>query len=162
MAKKFKKLLLLGAAIGSAVGAAYYFKQKKDAQDNDLAEDDYDDFSDDQETDSESSRSYVPLNPENAPETESAEDTSKTSSEQTHSETSEDDIPTGQSMFQEFAAADNFFEETSSAAESSPKEDSFTPLTEQATNAAGNAEESVEEFFDEEDAPGVEPPIHDN
>ena len=41
-------------------------------------------------------------------------------------------------------------------------EDTFTPLTEQVAQAADNAAEAVEEFFDEEDGPGVEPPITEN
>ena len=32
MAKKFGKLLLVSAAIGSAIGAVYYFARKKDAE----------------------------------------------------------------------------------------------------------------------------------
>ena len=39
---------------------------------------------------------------------------------------------------------------------------SFTPLAEQVAHAAGNAEESVEEFFDEEDCSEEEPPIQES
>ena len=34
--------------------------------------------------------------------------------------------------------------------------------SEQVAQAADNAAEAVEEFFDEEDGPGVEPPITEN
>lgn len=51
------------------------------------------------------------------------------------------------------------------------KEDSFVPLNQVAQNAndkkadtetAGKADPEVEEFFDEEDEAGTEPPINDN
>lgn len=72
MAKKFGKFLLFTAAAGAAVAGAYYYLQKKshNASDFDFDEDDdYDDFSEDLE-DTNSSRSYVPLNKETAEETE--------------------------------------------------------------------------------------------
>lgn len=46
-------------------------------------------------------------------------------------------------------------------AEPEKKEDAFTPL-EQVAKAAEKTEESVEEFFDEEDDTAEEPPIQDN
>lgn len=39
---------------------------------------------------------------------------------------------------------------------------SFTPLAEHVAQAADKAEETVEEFFDEEDGSDEEPPISDN
>lgn len=74
MAKKFGKVLLCAAAVGSAVAAVCYFLRKREQQ-NITEEDDYDDFSDDLDEASDSSRSYVPLNSE-------ATD-SKTASEET-------------------------------------------------------------------------------
>ena len=77
MAKKFGKILLATAAIGTAAAAAYYYFRKKDA---DLAalndDDDYDDFSEDLDDDTDSSRTYVSLNRENAqtPESKADED----------------------------------------------------------------------------------------
>lgn len=38
----------------------------------------------------------------------------------------------------------------------------FTPLAEQLAQNSGNAEETIEEFFDEDDAGDEEPPITDN
>lgn len=128
MAKKFGKFLLFTAAVGSAAAAVYYYMQKKDAAQNTSEDEDYDDFGDDPEEASESSRSYVPLTPEH-----------KTASDEEPKPT-EGDKP---------ADAD------------SGKTDTFTPLSEQLTQAAQTAEETVEEFFDEEDAEGVEPSIKD-
>lgn len=64
MAKKFGKFLLFTAAIGSAVAAVYYCVHKKKAEQDNIEEEDYDDFSDEKKEDSDTSRSYVPLNPE--------------------------------------------------------------------------------------------------
>ena len=136
MAKKFGKLLLVSAAIGSAIGAVYYFARKKDAE-RDSAEDDYDDFSEENEKESDS-RSYVPLNPEG------------------QAEGKESAAPA-----QEEAPADSncAAQDTSDA---SAGQDGFTPLAEQVADTAQKAEESVEEFFDEEDSTDEEPPISDN
>lgn len=62
MAKKFGKFLLFTAAIGSAAAAAYYYFRKKDAEDALLEDEDYDDFSDELEEETES-KNYVPLTP---------------------------------------------------------------------------------------------------
>lgn len=114
MAKKFGKLLLLTAAVGSAAAAVYYYMQKKDSV-TDISEDeDYDDFSDDLNEDSDSSRNYVSLNPEDKA-----------------------DMP---------------------VEEDSEKQDTFTPLTEQIKKT----EETVEEFFDEEDPAEDNAPVGDN
>ena len=114
MAKKFGKVLLFTAAIGSAVGAVYYFLKKKDAA-QDAEEEDYDDFDEDKDTACSQSGNYVPLNPE--PKTEDAESKDSTG---------------------------------------------FTPLAEHVAQAAEKAEETVEEFFDEEDSSSEELPIQDN
>ena len=125
MAKKFGKLLLFSAAIGSAVAAAYYFVQKKAGVHE--MEEDYDDFS--EETDeTQESRNYVSLNPDDA-----AENAEKKSGE-----------------------------DAAPAEEAPEKEKAFTPLTEQVTQASANTEESVEEFFDEEDSTDEEPPISES
>ena len=57
MAKKFGKLLLISAAIGSAIGAVYYFARKKDAEYGSV-EDDYDDFSEEDEKEKDSASIY--------------------------------------------------------------------------------------------------------
>lgn len=65
MAKKFKKVLLFAAAIGTVAAAAHHYLQKKNAADTSAEDEDYDDFS--EESDEEKangSRSYVPLTPE--------------------------------------------------------------------------------------------------
>lgn len=119
MAKKFKKVLFLAAVIGTAAAAAHYYLQKKDSCDAGSGDEDYDDFSEEEDT-ADCSRSYVPLNAakEETPAAEERESAEK-------------------------------------------KNDSFTPLKE---TAAQNSDpvENVEEFFDEEDAPGEEPPLTDN
>ena len=64
MAKKFGKFLLFTAALGGAAAAAYYYFQNKDA-DNPVSEDeDYDDFSEDLEDETESDKKYVSLTPD--------------------------------------------------------------------------------------------------
>ncbi len=67
MAKKFGKILLATAAIGTAAAAAYYYFRKKDADlaASDSDDEDYDDFSEDLDDDTDSSRTYVALNCEN-------------------------------------------------------------------------------------------------
>lgn len=123
MAKKFGKVLLFTAAIGSAVGAICYFLKKRDAA-QDAEEEDYDDFDESKDKACPQSGNYVPLNPE--PKTEDAESTD--------------------SAGEKDEAADS----------------SFTPLAEHVAQAAEKAEETVEEFFDEEDSSDEEPPIQDN
>lgn len=150
MAKKFGKVLLLTAAAASAAAFAYYFLQKKEAAQND--EDDYDDFSDDLESDSDNLRSYVPLNHEAA----GGHDTDA-STEQPESESASCDSSPEQAS-----------DETSSPAQDTPgdvsqdtaeKEDGFTPLAEQ---TAGTAENSVEKFFDEDDSSDTASPADHN
>lgn len=114
MAKKFGKFLLLTAAVGSAAAAVYYYMQKKDSVTDIPEDEDYDDFSDDLNEDSDSSRNYVSLNPEGR-----------------------SDKPAG---------------------EASEKKDTFTPLAEQVKKT----EETVEEFFDEEDPVEDNSPVGDN
>ena len=125
MAKKFGKLLLFSAAIGSAVAAAYYVVQKKAGVHDVAEEDDYDDFSEETDEKSREARNYVPLNPDEA-------------------------------------AEKNSQEEAAPSGEDPEKEKAFTPLTEQVAQASANAEESVEEFFDEEDSSDAEPPISES
>ncbi|MCM1569168.1 MAG: hypothetical protein NC081_06940 [Roseburia sp.] len=62
MAKKFGKVLLFTAAIGTAAAAAYYYLQKKEADSEAGNDEDYDDFSDPSDEDTGSnSRTYVEL-----------------------------------------------------------------------------------------------------
>ncbi|MBQ9140409.1 MAG: hypothetical protein IJX63_01265 [Lachnospiraceae bacterium] len=67
MSNKFGKFLLATAALSTAAVAAYHFLQKKDSAlaNQEEGDDDYDDFSDPLDEESETpSRSYVSLNPE--------------------------------------------------------------------------------------------------
>ncbi len=143
MAKKFGKTLLFTAAAVSAAAAFYFYLQRRDAAQKDYDEEDYDDFSEDTEDSNEGSRSYVPLNHE----------TSAVNSDENAQDNEEKEV-------------EEFPIENSSDTNDSPAEktleDTFTPLTEQVAQAADNAAEAVEEFFDEEDGPGVEPPITEN
>lgn len=61
MAKKFGKFLFFTAAIGTACAAAYYYLKKKDNKSDLPEDDDYDDFSNDEAKETDSSRNYVPL-----------------------------------------------------------------------------------------------------
>ena len=45
MAKKFKKVLLFAAAIGTVAAAAHHYLQKRNAADTPAEDEDYDDFS---------------------------------------------------------------------------------------------------------------------
>ena len=67
MAKKFGKILLFSAAVGTAAAAAYYYMHKK-AGAAVPEDEDYDDFSVDTEEDTAAGRNYVPLTPENKEE----------------------------------------------------------------------------------------------
>lgn len=130
MAKKFGKILLFTAAIGTAAAAAYYYMQKKDSVVDVPEDDDYDDFSEDLDAETDSSRNYVSLNTEakaegnESPEEGNASEEAKTSEAESDSEEKEE----------------------------SEGQDTFTPLTEQVKNAEEKAAESVEEFFDENES----------
>lgn len=126
MSKKFAKLLVFSAAIGSAIGAVYYFARKKNAE-ADSTEEDYDDFSED-ETDSGDCRCYVPLNPDG--QTEDGKD--------------------GETAVQEPEVPAD--ETTPSEESPTAKPDGFTPLAEKVAETVENAEETVEKFFDENSA----------
>lgn len=135
MAKKIGKLLLFSAAIGSAIGAVCYFARKRNAE-HDSAEEDYDDFSEEEAKDDDS-RSYVPLAPEGQTE------------------------EPAQAAGPEEPACTDSAEECPDKKEEAAGQDGFTPLAEQVTETAQKAEETVEEFFDE-DSTDEEPPITDN
>ena len=123
--------------------------RKKDALQN-SEEEDYDDFSEEPEESSDSTRSYVPLNHETA-----SEEQATPTEEQTSEESPSEEAGAGTEEFPIENASD-------SAKTEKDAQDTFTPLTEQVAKAADNAAEAVEEFFDEDDGPGEEPPISDN
>lgn len=135
MAKKsFGKFLLFTAAAGTAAAAVYYYIRKKEALTEDMGEDDddYDDFSEDLDDENDtSSRNYVPLNLDGSEH--------KTAQEGTQESTGEAD------QNAESPVPDNSGED-------------FTPLSEQVTSKTGD---NVEEFFDEDEDNGEEPPIQD-
>lgn len=114
MAKKFGKFLLFTAAVGSAAAAVYYYMRKKDSVIDIPADEDYDDFSEDLDDKTESSRNYVSLNTDAKTESPAEED--------------------------------------------SEKKDTFTPLSEQVKKT----EETVEEFFDEDDPAEDNAPVGEN
>ncbi len=130
MAKKFGKILLITAAIGTAAAAAYYYMQKRDSVVDVPEDDDYDDFSEDLDSDTESSRNYVSLNTETKPEGNESPEEENVSEEEISSE------------------AESISEEK----KESEAQDTFTPLTEQVKIAEEKAAETVEEFFDENDS----------
>lgn len=135
MAKKFKKFLLFATAVGTAAAAAHYYLQKKDSENDSSADEDYDDFSDASEDAADDSRSYVPLN--RGGETACAKDA---------------------------AAPENAENSEKDAGSNAGASKTFTPLKETLAEKTQPADtvEAVEEFFDEEDAPGEEPPLTDN
>ncbi len=130
MAKKFGKFLLFTAAVGAAGAAAYYYMRKKDSAFLDETDEDYDDFSKDADDDS-ASRTYVPLNHEDAPvqKSEAASDDSFTPLTETVASAAETAVNNAADKVEEF------FNETSS------------------DKAPSDAADSSEEFFDEEDTP---------
>ncbi|MDE7353902.1 MAG: hypothetical protein K2O06_12790 [Acetatifactor sp.] len=131
MAKKFGKIMLFTAAVGTAAAAAYYFMHKKSGAA--IPEDeDFDDFGKDTEEDTAAGRNYVPLTPDTKDEEAAAEPSEKAEAEP------------GSADGQETQASD-----------------SFIPLSEHMAQAGEKVEEAVEEFFDEEDGPEEEPPLSD-
>lgn len=144
MSKKFRKLLFLSAAVASATAAVCYFVRKREIEQDEPEEDDYDDFSDDEENDSDHSRSYVPLNSDAGEAPAAKEDSAEKNVSEEPAGSAVADTPAAEAAAPEKEAS------------------SFTPLAEQVAHAAGNAEESVEEFFDEEDCSEEEPPIQES
>ena len=130
MAKKSGKILLLTAAVATAAAAAVYYLQKKDstAPLHDDEDEDYDDFNDELDDDTDvSSRSYVPLHRENAEHSE------ETNAEKASSDECAE--PTEKPVTDVAAQAEPVAEQDAPAAETSDKEI-----------------EKVEDFFDDEDA----------
>lgn len=118
MAKKFGKILLFTAAVGSAAAAAYYYMQKKAASQAASEDEDYDIFTEDK-TEPQNTHSYVSL----TPDTKNKEEKVNASD-----------------------AADN----DSPSQDTADEKPGFTPLFQQLSQTAETAEETVEEFFNEE------------
>lgn len=130
MAKKFGKILLFTAAVTTAAAAAVYYLQKKDSDAplHDGEDEDYDDFSDELDDDTDAaSRSYVPLHREGAE----------------HSEASDaEKAPGNETSANDSSASGNDESAAKTAA------DQEAPIAETASEAI----EKVEEFFGEEDS----------
>lgn len=123
--KKFGKFLLFGAAAAAAAAGAYYYLQNKTPMSgDDLDEDDdFDDFSEDLDSDESSERTYVSIPIEGAEASSKSEDASKDAA--VNSNTAANDNTVGADAAKE----------------------AITNLE----KAAGAANTEVEEFFDEED-----------
>lgn len=131
MAKKLGKILLFTAAAGSAAAAAYYFMQKKAASPTASKDEDYDDFTVENE-EPKNSHTYVPLTP----------DTKNSETKETASEAEDKTADT--------ACAQESQEQDSGELNSGELNSGFTPLSQQLSQAAEAEEETVEEFFNED------------
>lgn len=108
MAKKFGKILLLTAAIGTAAAAAYYYMQKKDSAADIPEDEDYDDFSEDLDENADPARNYVALNTE--AKTEAPAETAK-----------EDSFtPLSEQVKETEETVEKFFDEEDSSGDNTP------------------------------------------
>ena len=139
MAKKLGKILLLTAAAGSAAAAAYYFMQKKTASQTTSEDEDYDNFTVEDE-EPKNSHTYVPLTPDTK-NSEAKETDSGTESETAAHDTENETVA---------ACAQEPQEQDSSEQDSSGQDSAFTPLFQQISQTADGEEETVEEFFNED------------
>lgn len=128
MAKKFGKILLFSAAVGTAAAAAYYYMHKKTGAA--VPEDeDYDDFSADPEEDTAAGRNYVPLTPEAKDEETTAEPSENTEKSSGASDENKTDsfVPLSEHMAQAGEkieeAVEEFFDEEDSTEEEPPLTD---------------------------------------
>ncbi|MCM1045489.1 MAG: hypothetical protein NC417_08250 [Candidatus Gastranaerophilales bacterium] len=133
MAKKFGKFLLFTATVGAAAAAAAYYLQKKDLLS----------FSDRDEDDD-------------------YDDFSEDTDEQNESSRNYVQLnPTGKQ--EEGTPATEAAEQSAKAEDDSTDKDAFTPLAENAPRTSvKKSEETVEEFFDEEDAADEDALLEDN
>lgn len=150
MAKKLGKILLFTAAAGSAAAAAYYFMQKKAASRKASEDEDYDNFTIEDEEPG-SSHTYVPLTPE-----------AKDSEAKAPGSCAEGEAPAAccsksESSAAEPSASDAGSPDSSGAADKAaapaqePQESDpgFVPFSERFSQESEVAE-SVEEFFNED------------
>ncbi len=147
MAKKLGKILLFTAAAGSAAAAAYYFMQKKAASRKASEDEDYDNFTIEDEEPG-NSHTYVPLTPE-----------AKDSEAKEHGSCAEGEAPAACCSENESSAAasDAGSSDSSAAADKAaapaqePQESDpgFVPFSERFSQESEVAE-SVEEFFNED------------
>ncbi len=99
MSKKFGKILLFTAAVGTAAAAAYYFLHKKDvaSQNPDQEDEDPDSFGEDFD---DAERTYVPLTPEADAEEPVSEETAV--EEPVFEEAADLAAETGETVVEEF------------------------------------------------------------
>lgn len=123
MAKKFGKVLLFAAAVGSAVGAAYYFLRKRDNLRDISEEEDYDDLIDDADESSDTCRSYVPLNTDTADDESACGDSCREAEEDGQEEKKDSFIPLAQTMESAEEHVEEFFDEDEVSNEEPPIDD---------------------------------------
>lgn len=95
MAKKFGKILLATAAIGTAAAYAYYYLQKKETVSLTVEhDDDFDDFS----TKDEEAANYVPLTPQTPPAHEASQNDDVLFTETTTQDCATQEAPTEENV----------------------------------------------------------------
>lgn len=158
MSKKFGKFLLFTTVAGAAAYGAYHYLQTKDkassSPDDEDLDDDFDDFGEDldEDTSAEKERSYVSLNLDKAEAiaseafhkakevfTDSVQQVKDTVKSVTENQT------TSESNFTDLTEINK---EKSANSDEAAKSESSAP-SESASNT--NSDETVEEFFDDED-----------
>lgn len=165
MSKKFGKFLLFSAVAGAAAYGAYHYLQTKDktpvSPAEDDGDDDFDDFSEDldEDTDADKERSYVSLNLDKAEafaseafhkakeviadSVQQVKDTVKSVTEnQAHPNSNFTDLT---SLNGNKNSSESKPEETAASSEASPEAPAEEPET------AAVPQETVEEFFDDEE-----------
>lgn len=113
MSKKLRKVLFLAAAVSTAA-AAFCYLRKKHSTPEDSEEEDYDDFSDAEETDSDASGSYVTLTPETA---EQAAETTEDAPQDTFTPLAEQVVSPSDKVN---PSVEEFFDEEDSSEEDPP------------------------------------------
>ena len=125
MAKKFGKILLLTAAIGTAAAAAYYYMQKKDSAADIPEDEDYDDFSEDLDENADPARNYVALNTEaktEAPAETAKEDSGKQEAGESSPGAGEENsfTPLSEQVKETEETVEKFFDEEDSSGDNTP------------------------------------------
>lgn len=172
MSKKFGKIMLIAAAVsGVAATAAVLLRKREHFTDSNMEEDEYeDDFCEDLDDENDvPTRSYVPLT---HPQEASAEEAKDTDAPQNAEEEPAKEAPEAEEtdqLDQEAQDADLLsieadktavdVEEAADEAAQAATDDTEKNIADQ---TADKLEETVEEFFDEDDASDEEPPIIDN
>ena len=127
MAKKLGKIVLFTAAAASVATAVYYFMHKKEREKDVAEEEDFDDFSDDADKASDSTRNYAPLNSdtpseEGTTEADAAADASEQEQEAAFTPLSEQ---VSQAEEKTVETVEEFFDEEDGTDEEPPISDSM-------------------------------------